>query len=290
MTDAIRIANEALAVTISPLGAETQSITTSDGREWLWNGDPEFWTGRAPILFPIVGKAPGDQVEIGGESFDMKQHGFARRSLFALEESSEARCRFVLADSDETQAAYPFAFRLAIEHALEGKTLTVSATVENKDDKPMPFGFGYHPAFCWPMPGITKGHVHHITLENRNEPAMIRLHDGLLDLKPLPSPFSDGILALDDDYFEEDAMIFPEGAGSRLTYSAEEGPALHFAFDGLPNLALWTKPGAPYICVEPWHGMAAAHGRGDAIDDRPFTKVLAPRASASFSWSVTIDG
>ncbi|WP_319518934.1 aldose 1-epimerase family protein [uncultured Martelella sp.] len=289
MTDAIRIANDALTVTVSPLGAETQSIATADGRQWLWNGDPEFWTGRAPILFPIVGKAPDDRVEIGGESFVMKQHGFARRSMFKLAESSETRCRFVLTDSAETRTTYPFAFRLSVEHVLEGKTLTVSASVENTDDKPMPFGFGFHPAFCWPMPGMTKGHVHHITLANRAEPAMVRLRGGLIDLTPLPSPFSKGILALDHDYFEDDAMIFPDGAGDRLTFSAEDGPDLQFAFEGLPNLALWTKPGAPYICVEPWHGMAAAHGKGAALEDRPSTKILAPGESARFAYSVTID-
>ncbi|MBB4121328.1 aldose 1-epimerase family protein [Martelella radicis] len=289
MTDAIRIANEALAVTVSPLGAETQSLKTSDGKDWLWNGDPEFWTGRAPILFPIVGKAPDDRVEIDGKTFAMKQHGFARKSLFTLEEQRAALCRFVLTDTHETRKSYPFAFRLAIEHALEGKTLTVSATVENRNDRPMPFGFGFHPAFCWPMPGMVKGHVHHISLANRNEPAMIRLRGGLLDLAPLPSPFSEGILALDHDYFEDDAMIFPEGAGDRLTYSAEDGPTLHFAFEGLPNLALWTKPGAPYICVEPWHGMAAANGKGAALEARPFTKVLQAGESARFSWSVEIE-
>ncbi|QQM31527.1 aldose 1-epimerase family protein [Martelella lutilitoris] len=289
MTDAIRIANEALAVTVSPLGAETQSIRTAGGSDWLWNGDPEFWSGRAPILFPIVGKAPDDRVEIGGEPFAMKQHGFARKSLFTLEEQTETLCRFVLADTAETRKSYPFAFRLAIEHALEGKTLTVSATVENNDDRPMPFGFGFHPAFRWPMPGMNKGHVHHITLANRAEPEMIRLRDGLLDLSRLPSPFSEGILALDHDYFEDDAMIFPEGAGDRLIFSAEDGPALHFVFEGLPNLALWTKPGAPYICVEPWHGMAAAHGKGAALEARPFTKILPPGESARFAFSVTID-
>ncbi|TNB47568.1 aldose 1-epimerase family protein [Martelella lutilitoris] len=289
MTDAVRIANEDLAVTVSPLGAETQSLKTADGRDWLWDGDPEFWTGRAPILFPIVGKAPEDRVEIDGKTFAMKQHGFARKSLFTLEEQTATLCRFVLTDTHETRQSYPFAFRLAIEHVLEGKTLTVSATVENRNERPMPFGFGFHPAFCWPMPGMDKGHVHHISLANRNEPAMIRLRDGLLDLAPLPSPFSEGILALDHDYFEDDAMIFPEGAGDRLTFSAEDGPALHFAFEGLPNLALWTKPGAPYICVEPWHGMAAANGKGGALEARPFTKILPPGESTCFSWSVEID-
>ncbi|MGV0818322.1 aldose 1-epimerase family protein [Martelella sp. AMO21009] len=290
MSDDILIENERLAVAVSPLGAETRSLASKDGREWLWDGDPAYWTGRAPILFPIVGKAPDNRVTIEGMAFPMQQHGFARRSVFALEDSSPSSCRFRLDPTDETRLAYPFEFSLAITHALADATLTVTAEVENRDERPMPFGFGFHPAFRWPMSGLTRGHVHHIALTNRAEPAMIRLRDGLLDLTPLASPFSDGLLALDHDYFEADAMIFPEGAGDRLSLSAEDGPSLHFRFENLPNLALWTKPGAPYICVEPWHGMAAAHGKGPAIEDRPFTVTLPAGKSARFSWSVTIDG
>ena len=289
MSDDIMIENEHLAVTVSPLGAETRAITTSDGREWLWDGDPAYWTGRAPVLFPIVGKAPDDRLTIEGMTFPMHQHGFARRTTFALAERTAASCRFVLEANPDTRMIYPFAFRLSLTQALEGKTLTVTARVENLDDRPMPFGFGFHPAFRWPMPGLGCGHVHHITLANGAEPALIRLRDGLLDLTPLPSPFSNGILALDHDYFEQDAMVFPQGAGNALSLSAEDGPSLHFRFENLPNLALWTKPGAPYICVEPWHGMAAAHGKGPAIEDRPFTTTLTAGDDAAFSWSVTVD-
>ncbi|WP_174803181.1 aldose 1-epimerase family protein [Martelella limonii] len=289
MADDILIENEHLAVAVAALGAETRSITTRDGSEWLWDGDPAYWTGRAPVLFPIVGKAPDNRLTIEGASFPMQQHGFARKSPFTLADRSATACRFSLEANADTQMAYPFAFRLSITHALEGRTLSVTAEVANLDERPMPFGFGFHPAFRWPMPGVNAGHVHHIALANGAEPSMIRLRDGLLDLAPRPSPFSKGLLALDHDYFEEDAMIFPEGAGDQLSLNAEDGPSLHFRFENLPNLALWTKPGAPYICVEPWHGMAAAHGKGPAIEDRPFTKTLEAGDTATFSWSVTID-
>ncbi|AJY45678.1 aldose 1-epimerase family protein [Martelella endophytica] len=290
MTETITIANDELTVSVSAVGAETRSLTTADGREWMWNGDPEFWTGRAPILFPIVGKAPDDELTIAGKAYPMKQHGFARRATFTLAEKTRTACRFELNASDETRAVYPFDFLLSVTHALDGSKLTVSVTVENQGGTPMPFGFGFHPAFLWPMPGMDAGHVHHVTLENGAEPAMIRLRDGLLDLTPLPSPFEDGVLPLKHSDFAADAMVFPEGAGDRLTFSAEDGPALHFAFENLPNLALWTKVGAPYVCIEPWHGMAAAHGKGPALEDRPYTQTLAPGKSARFSWSVEVDG
>ncbi|WP_176085405.1 aldose 1-epimerase family protein [Martelella sp. HB161492] len=290
MSETIRIANDDLVVTVATLGAETQSLDTSDGRSWLWSGDPAFWAGRAPILFPIVGKAANDMIEIDGVRMPMKQHGFARRARFSVAEKTDSLCRMELGPSDETRAAYPFDFLLSITHAVEGRSLKVTARVENHDKVAMPFGFGFHPAFCWPMPGMTKGSVHHVALENRAEPPLVRLRDGLIDLTPLPSPFSEGLLALDHDYFIDDAMIFPEGAGDQLTLSAENGPSLAFTFENLPNLALWTKPGAPYICIEPWHGMAEAHGKGSDILNRPSTKILPPGEAVEFSFTVAVEG
>ena len=287
MSTLTRIANSHLAVDISSLGAELQAITTADGRNWLWNGDPAWWTGRSPILFPIVGKAPGNAVTIDGQTYDMAQHGFARRSEFTLAAATAATCRFELEASDATRAAYPFAFRLALTYALDERTLTVTAEVENRDTHAMPFGFGFHPAFVWPLPGA-EGRPHTITLDNGAEPALVRLKDGLIDPQPRPSPFTAGRLTLDPKMFEADAMIFPEGAGTGLIYAAEGGPALKFRFDNLPNLALWQKPGAPYICIEPWHGMAAEAGASNDLARRPYSLTLAPGQTARFAVSVDI--
>ena len=88
--------------------------------------------------------------------------------------------------------------------------------------------------------------------------------------------------------FEQDAMIFPEGAGPGLRYGVEGGPSMHFSFENLPNLALWTKPGAPFLCVEPWHGTAAENGGSDDLEGRPYTKVLAPGETSRFSYTVEI--
>ena len=51
-----------------------------------------------PILFPIVGRLNGDVLRIDGVEYPMKQHGFARRSAFALVEHSDARAVFLLED------------------------------------------------------------------------------------------------------------------------------------------------------------------------------------------------
>jgi galactose mutarotase-like enzyme len=285
MSDIVRIANDQLSIEVSSLGAEMQSLKTSDGRDWLWNGDAAFWTGRSPILFPIVGKAPDNRIAVDGTSYDMGQHGFARRSEFALAAESLSSCRFELAASDATRKVYPFDFLLSVTHSVEGRRLTVSAEVENRDSRPMPFGLGYHPAFLWPLPGA-EGAAHTVTLDNGAEPLLTRLEDGLVTEDRLPSPFTRGRLTLAHDLFEADAMIFAEGAGSGLTFAAEGGPSLKFTFDNLPNLALWQKVGAPFLCVEPWHGTAAKVGASSEISERPYGLVLDPGQKARFAFTV----
>jgi galactose mutarotase-like enzyme len=289
MPSATRIANEYLTVDISSLGAEMQALTTSDGRSWLWNGDAAFWGGRSPVLFPIVGKAPDDKIAVDGVSYPMGQHGFARRSEFTLASSTGTMARYELASSEATKAVYPFDFLLAVEHAVEGRALTVTVEVNNHDATDLPFGVGFHPAFVWPLPDA-EGRDHTVTLDNRGEPALVRLAGGLIAPEKLASPFKAGHLVLDHAMFEADAMIFPEGAGPGLVYAAEGGPALKFSFDNLPNLALWTKPGAPFICIEPWHGTAAENGASSELVARPYTKVLAPGESARFAFTVEIEG
>ncbi len=281
-----RIANALLSVDVAALGAEMQSATTKDGRNWLWNGDAAFWTGRSPVLFPIVGKAPDDMLLIDGTSYPMAQHGFARRREFSPDTASETACRYTLDASDETRAVYPFEFRLAVEHSLDGPALTVAATVENRGRDPMPFGLGFHPAFLWPLPGA-EGKDHMVVLDNGGEPERQPLENGLLSRERTPSPFRNGRITLAQNLFDQDALVFPEGAGSGLLFGPDGGPSLKFHFENLPNLALWTKPGAPFLCIEPWHGTAAEYGASSALKDRPYTTTLEAGESRRFAFTVT---
>lgn len=279
----ISISNAAVTVTIAPLGAEMQSIVTADGKSWLWHGDTGFWSGRAPVLFPIVGKAPGDMVGIGGKDYAMGQHGFARRSVFALEAATADAARFVLQSSDATKTVYPFEFTLTLAYGLVDAGVSVTSTVTNLDNTPLPFQLGYHPAFAWPLPGA-ENQTHEMRLAGDAEPKLARLRNGLLTGQRQPSPFNRGRLLLDHALFAEDAMIFPEGTGNSIGYGVEGGAKIELSWDGLPNLALWSKPGAPFICIEPWHGMAAKDGGGNALLARPYALSLEPGESRAFSY------
>lgn len=284
-----RIANDQITVDIAALGAEMQSIQTRDGRHWLWHGDATYWTGRSPLLFPIVGKAPNDTVTVDGVPFQMSQHGFARRSNFSLMVEESDRCVYRLTASEASRAMYPFDFELDVEHRVEGRAVVVSAIVTNRDHKIMPFGIGFHPAFAWPLPGAA-GAPHGVELDEGGAPALHRLSGGLVDPRTLPSPFEAGRLTLDHSLFADDAMLFPDGAGAGLVYGPVEGPSVHFTWENLPNFALWTKPGAGFVCLEPWHGTAAEIGGSEELSERPYSELLGPGATARYSFRAELRG
>lgn len=280
------LSNDHLTLDIADLGAEMQYLRTAAGDDLLWDGDAAFWTGRAPVLFPIVGRAVAGTVAVGDHTAPMPQHGFARRSAFALEEHNATSCRHVLRDTPESRAVYPFAFALHITHRLEGPTLHVEAEVHNMDTHAMPFGLGFHPAFRWPLPQ-TKEAPHHVTLRSGGSPDMRGLSDGLLRPEPLNGPFVQGDLEIHEELFANGALVFPNGADN-LRYGPLAGPCLAFAFQNLPDLALWRPKGAPFLCIEPWHGTASYVDDGPQIAERPNSITLEPNDCVRFGYSVTL--
>ncbi len=284
----MQISNDIFTLELATRGGELRSIKTADGAEWLWQGDPAWWGGRSPLLFPVVGKSPRDTVTIAGTPYPMPAHGVARINDWTLAESTPTSARFVLTANAETKKSYPFDFLLEITYALTGNRLEIVATATNRDAAPMPLQFGYHPGFTWPLPG-SEGKPHAVTLANGGEPALYRLDaDKLLIRQPHPSPFDAGHLLPDRRQYEDDAMIFVEGAGDHIAFFADGGGRIDMQTDNLPNFALWQKPGAPYLCLEPWHGTAPFTDQGDALETRNGALILAPGESASFRMDLTI--
>lgn len=283
----MQIGNDRLTVEISERGAELRSIRTADGAEWLWQGDPAFWTGRSPLLFPVVGRSPGNTVTIDGRSFPMPAHGVARISDFAEEAHGADWARLVLEDSAASRESYPFAFRLMLTYRLVDSTLSVIAGVTNRDSVPMPFQFGFHPGFAWPLPG-GEGRRHLVTLASAAEPPLYRLDaEKLIVDASLPSPFRAGVLAPEPSLFEDDAMLFPSGAGHEVSFGVEHGPEVRMTTANLPHFAVWQKPGAPFLCLEPWHGTAPFAGTGNALERRHGMMLLAPNDTADFRMDLT---
>ena len=283
----VKIDNCHLTVTIDPQGAELGSIRTADGAEWLWQGDPAVWNGRAPILFPVVGRTPEGFVTVGGVKFPIGNHGFARSSIFSTVDRSSDRVRLRIVDSAETWKSFPFAFSLDLVFALEGGTLVNHAEVKNTDRTPMPFSFGFHPAFQWPVPG-GEGKPHWLTLAGGEEPPTHRLGEHLVLAPDIePSVFAKGRYLPKAADFERDAIIIEQIASPAVTFGVDGGPQIDVGWQGLSSLGIWQKPGAPYICIEPWQGLPPWVGGSGALEDRPGSVVLAPGATRTFTMTVT---
>jgi galactose mutarotase-like enzyme len=283
----IKLSNDRLTIGIAPFGAELQSVTDAKGRDWLWNGDPAIWAGRSPLLFPVIGKHPDGKVLIDGVRYPIKSHGVARTSLFELIAQDDTSCTLRLTDNDETRQAYPFAFALDMTYRLDGASLALTARIANTSDTAMPFCFGYHPAFLWPLPE-SEGRPHHIRLGNGASPAHLRLGpDGQRAPALHPSAFVDGVLTLDHALFVEDALIIPEGAGHHAWYGADGLPGVAVDFPDMPHLGIWTKPNGPYICIEPWHGLPSPSNPDEPLDQRVGAILLAPGAATELPMTLT---
>ena len=286
--DLVSLVSDELSADVALLGAELRRLDDAVGNALLWDGDPAFWTGRAPLLFPIVGGLASDTFRHRGKSWTLPRHGFARRSRFALVDRGTAHVTLRLEDDAATRAVWPFAFRLDVTHALDGATLTTTAVVTNRADEPMPTAFGFHPAFRWPLPGAGPRAAHDIRFD-MSEPAPVRRLDatGLLDPERRATPVRGKTLALDDALFVEDALIFDHLESRRLAYGAGH-VHLDIAFDGLPHLGLWSKPGAGFLCIEPWQGHADPAGFTGNLEAKPGSLLLAPGDSHTFAMSATL--
>lgn len=223
MTEFVTIASDRLTARINPLGAELWSLTDAGGREYMTGADPAFWTGHAPLLFPIVGALRRGCYRIGERTFHLPRHGFARVSRFDLAERGEDFARFTLMDSEATRGQFPFRFVLGVEFRIEADVLRMVATVSNRDEAPMWFSFGFHPAFAWPLPGGAAKENHEIAFAV-DEPGPVRRLDpasGLLLADPQPSPVTGRRVAPDAAMFAGDALIWDRLSSRSLTFGAE---------------------------------------------------------------------
>lgn len=289
--DLVTIASGALRAAINPLGAELWSLTDSDAREFLTDADPAFWTGHAPLLFPAVGSSVDDRIVVDGVAYPLPRHGFARRSRFAVIDRGPAHATFRLTDSAATRAAYPFAFVLDMTFRIEGTRLAMIARVANPGAAMLPFSFGFHPAFAWPLPGGADKAAHRISFAC-DEPQPVRRVDratGVLLPHAEPSPVSGRELALDPALFAADALIWTALASRSLRYHAPGGSALAIAFPDCPMLGLWQVPGARYLCIEPWAGHADPQGFAGEFASRPGVMLLAPGAAREFRMIVDVE-
>ncbi len=234
-------------------GAELISIKL-DGKEKLHQGNL-FWNRHAPVLFPIVGQIKEGRTIIYGKEYQMSQHGFARDMEFEEIEKSNLKHKYLLKSNEETLKKYPFLFELYITHIVEDNTLITEYEVINKDNKKMLFGLGGHPAF---LCDYSSGDYEIEFDEKEENIEFLKLENGLLSNNRFENIMNNNKIRLHENIFDEDAIIM-KNINSKivsLINSKTNKKVLDFDFTGFPYLAIWSKKGAPFVCIEPWFNTA----------------------------------
>jgi galactose mutarotase-like enzyme len=272
-----------LRAVVSPLGAELQSLTPAGGQEVMWGAGPE-WPRHSPLLFPIVGRLQGEALLHQGRVYSMPKHGFARDSLFDAAARDGASCRLELRDAPATRAVYPFGFTLTLDYRVHDGALTIDYAVTHDGPEPLPFSLGAHPAFRWPLCDAPK--PAHALIFEQDEPAPVRRLVGDKLGPGRPTPIAGRTLALNEDLFVEDALIFDRVNSRSVVYGAPGGPSVRVSWSGFRELGVWMKPGADFLCIEPWAGHDSPVEFDGPFVEKPGLVLLAPGDTARFAMTI----
>ena len=287
----ITLSTPSLTASVRPLGGELVSLQDSAGTEYIWQGDPAFWSGRNPILFPIVGSLKDGRVDINGQSFEMGRHGFARQSTFTLTDRAPDFAVLELRESPESLARYPFPFVLQVRHQLLANGFSTTFAVENPGPAPLPFCIGAHTAIRCPLLGGERFEDYELVFDQPEDADTLLLTpQGLLRGGGREPMLHGGTVTLDYQTFQRlDTLIFQGLRSHRVSLRHKTaGHGVSLDFQGFPMIAFWTKPGASFLCMEPWHGCAAYTGETGRFQDKPHVLTLAPDEWKELSFTFTL--
>lgn len=261
----ITLKNDRIEVSIAERGAEMRRLTL-DGNDVLWSGDPAYWTGVAPLLFPICGGLKDNKYTAGGREYTMElKHGYARTSDFTLEKRTCNSVTLLLTSTPETLECYPWNYELRVTYSLRGTALEIGYEVKNTDSSTMYFSIGSHEAYACPE-GIEDYDIIFPQNETLNS---FELEGSLLKHSTLPILKNARVLPLYEKYFAVDALVFKDIKSRAATLrNRKTGREITVEFPGCRYLLFWTKPGAGYICIEPWGGIPPMVDDGAAIEEK----------------------
>ncbi|MRX46141.1 aldose 1-epimerase family protein [Pedobacter puniceum] len=254
----IILENSQLKVTINMKGAELSSLFDKESQtEYIWDAQAAIWAYHAPNLFPIVGNLKDNTLLVDGKTYQMNRHGFARTSTFRRIESAPDHAHFALRYNEETLQQYPYKFEFQVVYQLKGRSLKVMYKVINLDDKRVYFSLGAHPGFKVPLTAGEAYEDYTLFFEHPEH-----LESSLLSTKGLFNgktiPVADkGELNLTKTLFDADALVFKTLKSRSVTLKSQRGDKfVRLDFPHFTSLGVWAKPGANFLCIEPWLGYA----------------------------------
>lgn len=262
------IKNDKIEVSVEDLGAQMRSIKDATGKEYLWQGDENYWNGSAPNLFPYIARLTEGKYILKGRTYEMPKHGFLRNSVLKLKEKTQTKMVFSLTDSEETYRMYPYHFEIKVKYELFENELKVSYNVANKDKKVMYFGVGGHPGFQVPVEKELSFEDYFIEFAKGTDMKRVGMsEDCFVTGKDEAFPLEENRrLYLHHNLFDDDAIILKD-APSKVVLASEKGSArIEMETSHLEYLGIWHKPAsdAPYVCIEPWSSLPS---KKDIIED-----------------------
>jgi galactose mutarotase-like enzyme len=271
------IENGQISISVDDLGAELVSLLGPDRFEYLWQADPAVWPRHAPVLFPIVGRLKGNRYRFDDREFEMRQHGFARDSRFSPTVVEPQSLRYRLEDSPATRDLYPFEFVLDIVYRLRGLSVEITYEVTNPGRTQLLFSIGAHPGFALSWEAGDAVEDYFLEFERPENVDTWVSQDGCISDSHEPLLRGDNRLPLTRHSFDRDALVLTEHESRSVTIGHRRSSRrLTVEFNGFPALGIWAKPGAPFVCIEPWFGHADTVGSAGRLEEKPGIVRLGP--------------
>lgn len=278
------ISNSTLKASIKHAGAELFSIKDTQGNEYIWEGNPDFWGKHSPVLFPIVGTLKNNTYKIDEKEYHLPRHGFARDMEFSLIEKTENKAVFSLKSSEETLEKYPFEFELQLIYTLNESSLNLEYKVINNGNKKMPFSIGAHPAIA--LPNNFENYA--FQFEKEENLKYYLLENDLISSKTKVLETKNNLVPLNYELFKNDALIFKTLESKSLTILNDSKPYVKVDFKDFPSLGIWTKENAPFVCIEPWIGYSDTEENTGDLYKKEGILILDVNKDFSAKFSITI--
>ena len=284
----ITLSNNSLSVNINEKGAELQSIQYNN-IEYLWQADTKFWGKHAPVLFPIVGELKNGKYIFKDKEYKLPRHGFARDKIFEAKQTDATSATFTLKNDEETFAVYPFKFIFRVTYAIKENELFCTYHVQNINADIMYFSVGGHPAFKVPLNKKLSYADYVLEFENDNALKRYLLKDGLLSNETESIQLDNKTLQLKPDLFYKDAIVLKHINSKEITLKTDkDSRELKFKFNGFPYFGIWAAKDAPFVCLEPWCGIADNVNHNNELINKEGINKLAADETWERTWSVEL--
>lgn len=280
MSDWYQIESNSIVVQVTSKGAEMKRLFSREWhRELLWLADEKIWNRSAPVLFPIVGKLKDDEYELKGKTYKMSQHGFARDMEFKCMECGTSEVEFFAEATQDTFNHYPFLFELRVRYKIEDSKVTISYFVKNTDRQDIFFSIGAHPGF-----ETTVLANYEIRFE-KEEKEYFRLHNGEVDFKRV-TELKNSTLEIAPELFKDDALIFKKLKSKYVDLVDKKRNEVIRIHANTSHWGIWGKGDIPFICIEPWFGLADVKGHDKNLENKEGIVTLNEGEIFGFSYTI----